>query len=119
MFIKQFDIKQVILVRDDLKMPKGKLAAQVAHASVDSVLNSRKKKIKLWKSKGMKKVCLKVKDLEELTSYINKAQEEGLQTSMITDAGKTVFKGPTTTCAAIGPDNSEKIDKITEKLKML
>ena len=119
MFVKLFDIKQVILVRADLKMPKGKLAAQVAHASVDAVLSSRKKKIKLWKSIGMKKVCLKVKNLEELNFYVNKAQEAGLQTATITDAGKTVFKGPTVTCAAIGPDDSEKIDKITKELKML
>ncbi len=119
MFVKQFDVKQVILVRSDLKMPKGKLAVQVAHASVDCVLKSKKKLVKLWKTKGMKKVCLKVKDLKELDSFVGKAQENGLQTSLITDAGKTVFKGPTITCAAIGPDNSEKIDKITENLKML
>lgn len=119
MFRKIFDVKQVILVRTDLKMPKGKLAAQAAHASVEAVLNSKKKMIRLWKSLGMKKVCLKVVDLKELDNYINKAQEAGLQTSRITDAGKTVFNKPTVTCAAIGPENSEKIDEITKELKML
>jgi len=119
MFTKIFDVKQVILVRADLKMPKGKLAAQVAHASVDAVLSSKRKMVKLWKSLGMKKICLKVADLNELDKYINKAQEIGLQTSRITDAGKTVFNKPTVTCAAIGPENSEKVDKITKELKML
>jgi PTH2 family peptidyl-tRNA hydrolase len=119
MFIKKFDTKQVILVRADLKMPKGKLAAQAAHASVEAVLNSKKKVVKLWRSMGMKKICLKVSDLKELDSFLNKAQEVGLQTSRITDAGKTVFKKPTVTCAAIGPENSEKIDEITKELKML
>jgi PTH2 family peptidyl-tRNA hydrolase len=116
---KKFDIKQVILVRADLKMPKGKLAVQVAHASVDAVLSSRKKLVKLWKSEGMKKICLKVKDLAELNSYVNQAQIEGLNTAVIRDAGKTVFKEPTITCAAIGPENSEKVDKVTKELKML
>ena len=116
---EKFDLKQVILVRNDLKMPKGKLAAQAAHASVDSVLKSKKKIIKYWKSQGMKKVCLKVLDIKELSFYLEKAQESGLITSMITDAGKTVFHQPTITCGAIGPDTSEKIDRITDKLKML
>jgi len=119
MRIKDFELKQVIIVRDDLKMPKGKLAAQVAHASVDAVLKSKKKMIILWKSLGMKKVCLKVNSLDELLSYVNKAEEAGLITSVITDAGKTVFKQPTTTCAAIGPNSDEKIDSITKELKML
>ena len=119
MRIKDFEIKQVILVRDDLNMPKGKLAVQVAHASVDAVLHSKKKLVKLWKSKGMKKVCLKVSTLEELHSYVSKAQEHSLQTVIITDAGKTVFKQPTITCAAIGPDIAEKIDIVTGELKIL
>jgi len=119
MFVKKFDIKQVILVRQDLNMPKGKLAVQVAHASVDAVLKSKKKVVKFWKSQGMKKICLKVKDLDELYTFVNAAQEKALQTAVITDAGKTVFKEPTTTCAAIGPENSEKIDLITKDLKML
>ena len=53
-------MKQVILVRMDLKMEKGKLATQVAHASVDAVLKSPKDKIEEWTSGGMKKVVLKV-----------------------------------------------------------
>ena len=53
-------MKQVILIRQDLKMPKGKLATQVAHASVEATLRSDKEKIKEWRKQGMKKIILKV-----------------------------------------------------------
>lgn len=112
-------MKQVILVRHDLKMSKGKLSTQVAHASVESVSKSNKDNIKEWKNEGMKKVVLKVKDEKELLKYNQLAKDVGLKTALITDAGKTEFKGPTKTCVAIGPDKDDRIDKITGKLKML
>ena len=112
--------KQVILVRMDLKMEKGKLAVQVAHASVEAVLGSSKEKVHEWYEEGMKKVTLKVADLKELQKYQREAQKQGLKTAIITDAGKTFFDGkPTVTCAAIGPDTEEKIDRVTAQLKML
>ena len=55
-------MKQVILVRQDLKMDKGKLATQCAHASVDAVLASSREKVDAWRDEGMKKVVVKVKD---------------------------------------------------------
>jgi len=112
-------MKQVILVRTDLKMDKGKLAAQCCHASVDSALKSDKKNIITWKLLGMKKIILKVKNLRELKKYEKLAKKKKLTTSIIKDAGKTFFKKPTITCLSIGPDSEEKIDKITSKLKIL
>ncbi|MDO8741497.1 MAG: peptidyl-tRNA hydrolase Pth2 [Candidatus Woesearchaeota archaeon] len=111
--------KQVILVREDLQLPKGKLAAQVAHASVASLLKSHKGDIAKWKDEGMKKVVLKVKDLDELKKYREEAQDADLVSALITDAGRTVVEPGTITCLGIGPDKEEKIDKITGKLKML
>ena len=111
--------KQVILVRKDLKLPKGKLAVQVAHASVESVLKSDKKIVSFWRSEGMKKVVLSVSDLKELLEYKKYADEAKLINSLITDAGLTVVKPGTITCLSIGPDESEKIDKLTKNLKML
>lgn len=111
--------KQVILVRMDLKMEKGKLAVQVAHASVEAVLGSSKEKVHEWYEEGMKKVTLKVADLKELQKYQREAQKQGLKTAIITDAGKTFFDKPTVTCAAIGPDTEERIDRVTASLKML
>ena len=112
-------MKQVILVRHDLKLPKGKMAAQVAHASTEAVLRSHKDDISKWRSGGMKKVVLRVDDKNELLKYMNAAKDAGLVTSLITDAGRTVVEPGTMTCLGIGPDKEEKIDKITGDLKMV
>lgn len=112
-------LKQVILIRDDLKLPKGKLAAQAAHASVEAVLKSDKDKIKEWRMNGMGKIALKVADKKELYKFLQEAKDAGFVTALITDAGKTVVAPGTETCMAIGPDEEEKIDSITGKLKLL
>lgn len=111
--------KQVILVRQDLKLPKGKLAAQSAHASVEAVLKSSEKKVSAWRKEGMPKIVLKVKDEKELLSYLQKAKDDGLTTALITDAGRTVVAPGTKTCGAIGPDEEKDIDAVTGKLPLL
>jgi len=114
-----YDYKQVILVRQDLKLPKGKLAVQVAHASVEAVLRSNKEVVKAWRNEGMKKIVLEIANLQELYKYKQQAEDSGLIVAVITDAGHTVVAPGTTTCMAIGPDVEEKIDKITGTLKIL
>ncbi|MBU0629059.1 MAG: peptidyl-tRNA hydrolase Pth2 [Nanoarchaeota archaeon] len=111
--------KQVILVREDLKLPKGKLAVQVAHASSSALIKSHKDDLRKWQSEGMKKVVLKVKDLDELLKFKQQAEDLGLVNSLIEDAGKTVVAPGTVTCLGIGPDKEEKIDKVSGKLKMV
>ena len=111
--------KQVILVRTDLKMSKGKTATQCSHASVEAVSRSSNDKVNEWKKEGMKKVVLKVKDEKELLRYKQEAEDLGLVTSLITDAGKTEIEAGTVTCLGIGPDKEDKIDRVTGKLKML
>ena len=113
------EFKQVILVRQDLKMPKGKLAAQCSHAAVEATLKSDKEKMHAWRYEGMKKVVLKVSSLAMLKKYVAKADMTGLTTAVIRDKGKTFFKSATTTCAAIGPDKTEDIDEVTSSLKMM
>ena len=115
----QFDYKQVILVRQDLKLPKGKMSVQVAHASVDAVLKSDKDIVKRWRSEGMKKVVLKIAGLKELQNYMRQADNNGLTTAIISDAGLTAVEPGTITCVAIGPDISQKIDEITGHLKIM
>ena len=112
-------MKQVILVRNDLKMPKGKTSAQCSHAAVEATLKSDKENIKEWKKDGMMKAILRVDSEKELLQYNQMAKDSGLVTALITDAGKTFFKEPTRTCLAIGPDDEKKIDKITGKLKLI
>ena len=111
-------MKQVILARKDLKMDKGKLAAQVAHASVKAVLKTDKKVLAEWLDEGMKKVVLKVDSKKDLVKFKRLAEERGLKAALITDAAKTFFKNPTTTCLGIGPDDDVRIDDITGNLQM-
>jgi peptidyl-tRNA hydrolase, PTH2 family len=113
------EYKQVILVRMDLKMSKGKIASQVSHASVEAVLRSTSSKVKAWREEGMAKIVLKVKDKGELMKHKQIAKDYGLITAVIQDAGRTEIEPGTITCLAIGPDDEEKIDKVTGNLKIL
>jgi peptidyl-tRNA hydrolase, PTH2 family len=112
-------LKQVIIVRNDLKLPKGKMSAQCAHASVEAVLRSEKRTVNAWRNEGMAKIVLKVNDLKELRKYNQLAKSTGLVTSVITDAGRTTIAPGTTTCMAIGPAFEDKIDNITKELKLM
>jgi len=111
--------KQVILVRADLKLPKGKLAAQAAHASVEAVLRCGEEMVAKWRSQGMAKIVVKVKDEKELIKYFQAAKDEGFAASLITDAGRTVIAPGTKTCVGIGPDLEEDLDSLTGELKLL
>ncbi|MCC7574233.1 peptidyl-tRNA hydrolase Pth2 [Candidatus Woesearchaeota archaeon] len=112
-------LKQVIIVRTDLKMPKGKLAAQVAHGSVEAVMNSDQKMVQAWKKQGMKKSVLKVLSDKELRDLLVQAKNHDLKVGLINDAGRTFLEPGTITVLGIGPDAEEKIDKITGHLSLL
>jgi PTH2 family peptidyl-tRNA hydrolase len=116
---KRNKMKQAILVRTDLKMGKGKLATQVAHASLEVYKKTDKQKIKKWEEEGSKKIVLKVNSLKELLEYKKKANQLKIPNALIKDAGLTQLKRSTTTCLGLGPDDEEKIDKITKNLKLL
>jgi len=113
------EYKQVILIRQDLKLPKGKLAVQCSHASVEATLKSDPGKVRAWRQEGMAKIVLKVKTEKELINYFQQAKDENLTAALITDAGKTVIAPGTKTAIAIGPEKEEEIDKITKKLSLL
>ncbi len=115
-------LKQVIIIRKDLKLPKGKLAVQVAHASLQATLKAltkNKRTVKKWLSQGARKVVVKAENLEELQALHEKALKQGLTAALIKDAGLTVVKPGTITALAIGPDIEEKIDEITKHLKLV
>lgn len=111
------ELKQVILIRNDLGMSKGKIAAQAAHAAVEATLKSDKGIVSKWRQMGMKKITLRVDSKEELFKYLQEAKDFNLTTGLITDAGKTEIAPGTPTCLAIGPDDENKIDQITGLLK--
>ncbi|MBI5635625.1 peptidyl-tRNA hydrolase [Candidatus Micrarchaeota archaeon] len=115
-------MKQVIVLRKDLDMGKGKLVAQGAHASIESFLQAFQKKqdwVAEWFFQGQTKVCLKVDNEKELFSVFSAAQKKKLPCSLIHDAGRTQIKAGSATAVAIGPAPDDKIDEITGKLKLL
>ena len=129
------DIKQVIVMRKDLKVRKGKMIAQACHASImfmskeiregwspaplDCDIGFTKEQLE-WIRGSFKKVCVGVESDDELLEIYRKARQAGLVVHMVTDSGKTEFHGVATrTCLAIGPDEAEKIDKVTGDLKLL
>ncbi len=112
-------MKQVILVNEQLSLPRGKLAAQVAHASVASLLSTAADDQKAWFASGMPKVVLAVETEEALIAYFEKARDAELPAQIIRDAGRTVVDAGTITCLGIGPAAVEAIDEITGALSLL
>tara|TARA_B110000014_G_C20093888_1_gene573091 strand:- start:1365 stop:1727 length:363 start_codon:yes stop_codon:yes gene_type:complete len=116
------EIKQVIVVRTDLQMGKGKIAVQVAHASLSSaeiVKKHNSSLFKRWTLNGQAKVALKIESLEQLLDLQNSAKKKGIFCYLVQDKGLTQIDEGTTTCLAIGPANSLEIDEITSELKLL
>lgn len=137
-------VKQIIVIRKDLKMRKGKMISQGCHASLAVILNlmindlpyvgednepiilnkrlkyERDSALDKWISEKFTKIVVSVNSEQELLDIYNKAKEAGLYCSLIQDAGDTEFHSiPTLTCCAIGPAYSEELDPITGHLKLL
>jgi len=115
-------MKQVIIVRVDLEMSKGKLAVQVAHASVNAAFeayNNYYEWFREWWNSGQKKIVLRVPSEKELLELYEKARRQRLPVSLVVDAGLTELPAGTTTALAIGPAPDDKIDEITGHLKTL
>ncbi len=123
-------VKQIIVIRRDLKMRRGKEIAQGSHASMAFIsrrlqsgeqmeLASFSPAQQKWLSAGFAKVCVKVNSEEELLELAQKAQQAGVECHIITDSGKTEFAGvPTKTCLALGPDTASNLDPITGELNL-
>lgn len=136
------NVKQVIVMRKDLNMRKGKMVAQGSHASLGVVLSMMQRidmgevdgihaivlrlimsldsPLDYWISTEFKKICVGVKSEEELMTIYEAAKTAELPCKLIEDRGHTEFHGVITkTCCAIGPDFAEEIDKITGHLPLL
>lgn len=115
--------KQVLVWRNDLKVRKGKFAAQIAHASMlwlrdDEDFNEAE--LIWWRGDKFTKIVCGVESEAELLALVEKAKAAGVRAHVVTDAGATEFHGvPTITCAGFGPDFPEKLDPITGGLKLL
>ena len=115
------ELKQVIVIRTDLGMGKGKIAAQSAHASVLALDKTRKEAPEWaseWEQQGSAKVVLKVKNKEALVTLFEEMKKK-LPCALIRDAGHTQVTPGTVTCFACGPAPDATIDKYTSELKLL
>ncbi|MEM4554822.1 MAG: peptidyl-tRNA hydrolase Pth2 [Candidatus Anstonellaceae archaeon] len=114
-------LKQAIVVRSDLKMGKGKLAAQVSHASLlafQACQQKDKKSADEWVNEGQKKIVLKVASLKELLELYESVRTQ-FPCALVKDAGYTQVEPGTITCFAAGPAQEEKLDKYLGHLKLL
>lgn len=137
-FMEEPDLRQVIIARKDLKMRAGKLAAQVAHASVAAVLGKTPSHLKApesaeppalvipldpdlqtWLSGQFKKICVYVQSEEALLSLHESALKANMRCALIRDNGLTEFGGvPTYTALAIGPHPKARLDPLTGQLPL-
>ena len=112
-------MKQIMVVNEELPLPRGKLAAQVAHASIAAFLSATNEQRQEWLQNGMPKIVLKCPSEEALTTLHHEAEAQSLPTYLVRDAGRTVLSEGTITCLGIGPADSTEIDKVTGDLKLL
>jgi peptidyl-tRNA hydrolase, PTH2 family len=115
-------MKQVIVARTDLDMGKGKLAAQVAHASLsaaDEAARRHEDWYHEWRQEGQAKIVVKAGSEDELRELFKRAKSLRLPAYLVQDKGLTQLEPGTITCLGIGPGPDETIDSVTGKLKLL
>lgn len=143
--MSNYKSKQIIVMRRDLKMRKGKIAAQAGHACVEATLMALAREGRLgqvrvtpdgdwvyldggdvqatplseWFDAGVAKICVYVDSEEELLDLAARAREQGFLCALIRDAGHTEFHGePTYTCLALEPLSAEQVDPLTGSLPL-
>ncbi|AGB15777.1 peptidyl-tRNA hydrolase [Halovivax ruber XH-70] len=111
-------MKQAIVARTDIGMGTGKLAAQVAHASLSAYEKAGSSRRREWKSGGQKKVVLKAASERELHELSEIADREGLPNAIVRDAGHTQLEPGTVTTLAVGPAADDAVDRVTGELSL-
>ncbi len=109
-------------MRVDVKMGRGKIAAQVAHGVIDcykEAMKMRKEVVELWEQEGMAKIVVQINSEQELIKVVDNAKSNGVPGSIIADAGRTEVSPGTITVGAIGPGLKSEISKYTGHLKLL
>ena len=111
-------MKQAIVARTDVGMGRGKLAAQVAHASLSAYEDTSDRTRKQWKGEGQKKIVLKADGEEALFRLADAAERRGLPNAIVRDAGHTQLEPGTVTCLAVGPGDDDEVDRVTGDLSL-
>jgi PTH2 family peptidyl-tRNA hydrolase len=111
-------MKQAIVARKDLGMGEGKLAAQVAHASLMAYEDADPKTQSAWKGDGQKKVVLRADSESQLFELAEKANAEGIPHAIVRDAGHTQLEPGTASALAVGPARDEAVDVVTGELSL-
>lgn len=116
--------KLVCLVRQDLGMGVGKVAAQVAHGVMGAVRATARREggeslLQVWEAGGEAVIVLAVADHAALESLLADAAAKGLATHCVADAGRTEVAAGSETVGTVGPDHVDKIDAVTGKLPLL
>ncbi|XP_059062383.1 peptidyl-tRNA hydrolase 2, mitochondrial-like [Achroia grisella] len=121
-FASNTEYKLVLVVRTDLNMSKGKIAAQCGHAAVGAFEKAQKKDpegLKLWQLTGQAKIALKTDSVDEIKQISDNAKKMGLITSLIRDAGRTQIAANSITVLGVGPAPKDIVDQVTGHLKLL
>lgn len=111
--------KQAIVVRTDLGMGKGKVAAQCSHASLAAYKKTSAQARDKWEASGTEKIVLKVSGEKELLEVLEAGKAAKLPCALVKDAGHTQIPSGTATAVAVGPALEAEVDAITGKLKLL
>ena len=111
--------KMVFVVRQDLKMGKGKIAAQCCHAAIGAFATASAAAIRRWETRGCAKVALKVKTEEGMLACARACRAAGLNHIVIRDAGRTQIAPNSKTVLGIGPAPVSRINEVTGHLKLL
>jgi PTH2 family peptidyl-tRNA hydrolase len=112
------NLKMVIVVNSSLKMGKGKIAAQCAHAACGAVETAAPVPLLAWRRAGQKKICLAATEKEVMLLH-RQLKSSGVNCCLVTDAGRTQIAAGSKTCLAVGPEKEEIIDRFTSKLRLL
>jgi PTH2 family peptidyl-tRNA hydrolase len=111
-------MKQAIVARTDVGMGQGKLAAQVAHASLTAFEDADEGTRSRWKGEGQKKVVLKGDSEQQLFELAESARAAGLPNAVVRDAGHTQLEPGTVTTLAVGPGDDDAVDRVTGDLSL-
>lgn len=112
-------LKQVIILRKDLGLRKGKMIAQGCHASRGAAKLADEQNVSNWERKGETKIVVGINGEENLLDLYKEMNSAGLPTKLVRDHGHTEIEEGTMTAVGVGPSQNEKIDEFTSNLSLL